>query len=43
MQPKRMTEDEIQSTVYNAITEAVDFVETEISPDRIEAQLYFDG
>jgi hypothetical protein len=43
MQPKRMTEDEIQSTVYNAIREAVDFVETEISPDRIEAQLYFDG
>jgi hypothetical protein len=43
MQPKRMTEDEIQSTVYNAITEAVDFVETEISPDRINAQLYFDG
>jgi hypothetical protein len=43
MKPKRMTEDEIQSTVYNAIREAVDFVETEISPDRINAQLYFDG
>jgi hypothetical protein len=43
MQPKRMTDDEIQSTVYNAIREAVDFVETEISPDRINAQLYFDG
>jgi hypothetical protein len=43
MQPKSMTEDEINSTVYNAVREAVDFVETEISPDRVKAQKYFDG
>lgn len=43
MQPKSMTEDEINSTIYNAVREAVDFVETEISPDRVKAQKYFDG
>ena len=43
MQPKSMTEDEINSTIYNAVREAVDFVETEISPERVKAQRYFDG
>lgn len=43
MQPKSMTQEEINSTVYNAVREAVDFVETEISPDRVKAQKYFDG
>jgi hypothetical protein len=43
MQPKSMTEEEINSTIYNAVREAVDFVETEISPDRVKAQRYFDG
>jgi hypothetical protein len=43
MQPKRLSEDEIQNTVTSAVREAVDFVETEVSPDRIKAQKYFDG
>lgn len=43
MQPKRLSEDEIQNTVTSAVREAVDFVETEVSPDRIRAQKYFDG
>ena len=43
MQPRRLTDTEIQSTVTNAVREAVDFVETEIAPDRIEAQKYFNG
>lgn len=43
MQPKRLTDDEIQNTVASAVREAVDFVETEVAPDRIKAQKYFDG
>ncbi len=43
MQPKSLSEDEIQNTVTSAVREAVDFVETEVSPDRIKAQKYFDG
>jgi hypothetical protein len=43
MQPKRLTDDEIQNTITNAVREAVDFVESEIAPDRILAQKYFDG
>ena len=43
MQPKSLSEDKIQNTVTSAVREAVDFVETEVSPDRIKAQKYFDG
>lgn len=43
MQPKSLSEDEIQNTVTSAVREAVDFVETEVAPDRIRAQKYFDG
>jgi hypothetical protein len=43
MTPKQLSEDEIQNTVTSAVREAVDFVETEVSPDRIKAQKYFDG
>ena len=43
MKPKQLTDDEIESIVASAITDAVDFVESEIAPDRIKAQRYFDG
>ena len=43
MKPKRLTDTEIQSTVTSAVREAVDFVESEVAPDRIEAQKYFNG
>jgi len=43
MQPKRLTDDEIQNTITTSVREAVDFVETEIAPDRIKSQKYFDG
>jgi hypothetical protein len=43
MKPKKLTRDQIQNTIKNAITEAVDFVESEIAPQRIKAQKYFDG
>ena len=43
MQPKRLTDDEIQNTITSSVREAVDFVETEVAPDRIKAQKYFDG
>jgi hypothetical protein len=43
MKPKKLTRDQIQNTIKNAITEAVDFIEAEIAPERIKAQKYFDG
>ena len=43
MKLQRLTEDQIQSTLTNAVKEAVSFVESEIAPDRIKAQRYFDG
>ena len=41
--PTPMTETEIQGIVREAVLEAVDFVESEIAPDRIKSQRYFDG
>lgn len=43
MKPKRLSDDEIQNTISSAVREAVNFVESEIAPDRIRAQKYFDG
>jgi len=43
MKPKKLSQDQIQSTLTNAIQEAVSFIESEIAPDRIKAQKYFDG
>ena len=40
---KQMSEDDIQSIVSDAVSQAIDFVEGEISEDRIKAQRYFDG
>lgn len=43
MAHKKMTEDEIQGIVSDAVGEAVDFIESEIAESRIKAQRYFDG
>lgn len=43
MKPKKLTRDQIQNAIKNAITEAVNFIEAEIAPQRIKAQKYFDG
>ena len=43
MKPKQLTDDEIETIVADAISDAVDFVESEIAPERIKAQRYFDG
>ena len=43
MKLKRMTEDDIEQIVADAIDDAVDFVESEISPERVKSQRYFDG
>ena len=43
MELKAKTELEIESIVQAAIDDAVDFVESEISEDRIRAQRYYDG
>lgn len=40
---KQMSEDDIQGIVSDAVSQAVDFVESEITEDRIKAQRYFDG
>lgn len=43
MKPKRLSKTDIQNGVRTAVREAVDFIESEIAPDRIKAQKYFDG
>jgi hypothetical protein len=43
MQPKAKDTREIEGIVQDAMAQAVDFVESEISQDRIKAQRYFDG
>ncbi len=40
---KQMSEDDIQGIVSDAVSEAIDFVESEITEDRIKAQRYFEG
>ena len=43
MKPKRLTEEQIKNTVQDAVKSAVDFIETEIAPDRLKAQEYYNG
>ena len=43
MQPQAKTKREIENIVQYAMAQAVDFVESEITNDRIKAQRYFDG
>lgn len=40
---KPLTEDEIESIVSQAVSDARDFIESEIAPERTKAQEYFDG
>ena len=43
MKLKPMEKDDIQQIVADAIEDAVDFVESEISEERVRSQRYFDG
>ena len=43
MKPTKLTKDQIGNAVSQAIEDAVSFIESEIAPDRITAQEYFDG
>jgi hypothetical protein len=43
MKLKPLKKDEIESIVALAVEDAVDFVESEISPERVRSQRYFDG
>ena len=43
MQPKAKETREIEGILQDALAQAVDFVESEITQDRIKAQRYFDG
>jgi len=43
MRPKPMTNDEIEGIVSKAVDDAVDFIDSDIAPERIKAQQYFDG
>ena len=41
--PKKMTRDDIQGIVKDAVLSAVDFIESEVEESRLKAQRYFDG
>jgi hypothetical protein len=41
--PQPMKPDQIQSIASEAVTDALDFIESEVSEDRIKAQRYFEG
>lgn len=43
MPPRRLSDDELQSLVRDAIDAARDFVEAEVAPARIQAQSYYAG
>jgi hypothetical protein len=43
MKPTKLTEEQIGNAVSQAIEDAVSFIDSEIAPDRIRAQKYFDG
>ena len=40
---KKMTDDEVQDIVSDAVQSAINFVESEIAEDRIKSQRYFEG
>lgn len=40
---KALTEDEIEALVSSAVDDAIDFISSEISEQRIKSQRYFDG
>ena len=41
--PQALSMDDIESIVSRAVDEAVDFVESDIAPNRIKSQDYYDG
>jgi hypothetical protein len=41
--PKPLTDTEVRNVVRTAIEEAVDYIESEISPDREKAMRYYEG
>lgn len=43
MKPEPMTPDMVESVARAAVNDALDFIESEISDDRIKAQRYFNG
>ncbi len=43
MKPKKLSKTQVQAALSSAIDEAVSFVESEIAPERIKAQKYFEG
>jgi hypothetical protein len=43
MKLKKMTDDEVQDIVSDALSGATSFIESEISQDRIKSQRYFEG
>lgn len=43
MKPKKLTRDQIQNALTSAVREAVSFIASEIAPERVKAQKYFDG
>lgn len=43
MKPKKLSEETVQRSLTQAVKDAVAFIESEIAPDRIKAQKYFEG
>ena len=41
--PRPLSEDEVEGILSSAVKDAVDFIESEVSEDRVKAQRYFDG
>lgn len=43
MKPKKLSKTQVQATLKAAIDDAVSFVDSEIAPERVRAQKYFEG
>lgn len=43
IKPQAMDKTDIENLVADAVDQAVDFIESEIAPERIKAQRYFEG
>lgn len=43
MKPSKLSKDQIQNTLTDAVDAAIDFIESEVAPSRIKAQKYFNG
>lgn len=43
MKPQKLTPEQVQNNLTQAVTDAISFIETDITPRRVKAQEYFNG